>query len=196
MKKAKRNSVLTIIVFILVLALGTFTVVQGLGKNQIGKAENIILGLDLAGGVSITYQIKEDNPTDQEIRDTIERLQQRADVYSTDSNVYKEGNNRINIEIPGVSDASKILEELGKPGALEFLDEDNYSKYASGQEYETVLTGSDVKNASAAIDNSGTVQEYVVQLAFSDEGTKKFADATTANVGKRIYIIHPGSRGV
>ena len=109
MKKAKRNSVLTIIVFILVLALGTFTVVQGLGKNQIGKAENIILGLDLAGGVSITYQIKEDNPTDQEIRDTIERLQQRADVYSTDSNVYKEGNNRINIEIPGVSDASKNL---------------------------------------------------------------------------------------
>ncbi len=192
MKKAKRNSVLTIIVFILVLALGTFTVVQGLGKNQIGKAENIILGLDLAGGVSITYQIKEDNPTDQEIRDTIERLQQRADVYSTDSNVYKEGNNRINIEIPGVSDASKILEELGKPGALEFLDEDNYSKYASGKEYETVLTGSDVKNASAAIDNSGTVQEYVVQLAFSDEGTKKFADATTANVGKRIYIIYDG----
>ena len=189
MKKAKRNSVLTIIVFILVLALGTFTVVQGLGKNQIGKAENIILGLDLAGGVSITYQIKEDNPTDQEIRDTIERLQQRADVYSTDSNVYKEGNNRINIEIPGVSE---ILEELGKPGALEFLDEDNYSKYASGQEYETVLTGSDVKNASAAIDNSGTVQEYVVQLAFSDEGTKKFADATTANVGKRIYIIYDG----
>lgn len=192
MKKAKRNSVLTVIVFILVLALGTFTVVQGLGKNQIGKAENIILGLDLAGGVSITYQIKEDNPTDQEIRDTIERLQQRADVYSTDSNVYKEGSNRINIEIPGVSDASKILEELGKPGALEFLDEDNYSKYASGQEYETVLTGSDVKNASAAIDNSGTVQEYVVQLAFSDEGTKKFADATTANVGKRIYIIYDG----
>ena len=192
MKKAKRNSVLTVIVFILVLALGTFTVVQGLGKNQIGKAENIILGLDLAGGVSITYQIKEDNPTDQEIRDTIERLQQRADVYSTDSNVYKEGNNRINIEIPGVSDASKILEELGKPGALEFLDEDNYSKYASGQEYETVLTGSDVKNASAAIDNSGTVQEYVVQLAFSDEGTKKFTDATTANVGKRIYIIYDG----
>ena len=192
MKKAKRNSVLTIIVFILVLALGTFTVVQGLGKNQIGKAENIILGLDLAGGVSITYQIKEDNPSEQDVRDTVQRLQQRADVYSTDSNVYKEGSNRINIEIPGVSDANKILEELGKPGALEFLDEDNYSKYASGQEYETVLTGSDVKNASAAIDNSGTVQEYVVQLAFTDEGTKKFADATTANVGKRIYIIYDG----
>lgn len=192
MKKAKRNSVLTIVIFILVLALGTYTAVQGLGKHHIGKAENIILGLDLAGGVSITYQIKEDNPSEQEIRDTIQRLQQRADVYSTDSNVYKEGSDRISIEIPGVSDANKILEELGKPGALEFVDEDNYTKFASGQEYETLLTGSDVKNASVAIDNSSAVQEYVVQLAFNDEGTKKFADATTANVGKRIYIIYDG----
>lgn len=179
-------------IIILVLLVGlSLTAIFGMNGKGYGSAKDINLGLDLAGGVSITYQIKEDNPTDQ-ICDTIERLQQRADVYSTDSNVYKEGNNRINIEIPGVSDASKILEELGKPGALEFLDEDNYSKYASGQEYETVLTGSDVKNASAAIDNSGTVQEYVVQLAFSDEGTKKFADATTANVGKRIYIIYDG----
>ncbi len=190
MKKAKRNSVLTIIIFLAVLALGTFTTVQGLGKHHIGKAENIILGLDLAGGVSITYQIKEDNPSEQDIRDTIQRLQQRADTYSTDSNVYKEGSDRISIEIPGVSDANQILLDLGKPGALEFLDEDNYQKFTAGEEYEAVLTGSDVKNASAAIDNSGTIQEYVVQLAFSDEGTKKFADATTANVGKRIYIIY------
>ena len=190
MKKAKRNSVLTIIIFLAALALGTFTTVQGLGKHHIGKAENIILGLDLAGGVSITYQIKEDNPSDQDIRDTIQRLQQRADTYSTDSNVYKEGSDRISIEIPGVSDANQILLDLGKPGALEFLDEDNYEKFTAGEEYEAVLTGSDVKNASAAIDNSGTIQEYVVQLAFSDEGTKKFADATTANVGKRIYIIY------
>lgn len=192
MKKAKRNSVLTIIIFIAVLVLGTYTTIQGLGKHHIGKAENIILGLDLAGGVSITYQIKEDNPSDQDVRDTVQRLQQRADTYSTDSNVYREGSDRISIEIPGVSDANQILQDLGKPGALEFIDEDNYTKFASGEEYETLLTGSDVKNASAAIDNSGTVQEYVVQLAFSDEGTKKFADATTENVGKRIYIIYDG----
>ncbi|MBR1866409.1 MAG: protein translocase subunit SecD [Lachnospiraceae bacterium] len=192
MKKAKRNSVLTILIFILALALGTFTTVVGLGKEHIGTAENIILGLDLAGGVSITYQIKDENPTDQEISDTVERLQMRADTYSTDSNVYREGSDRISIEIPGVTDANKILEELGKPGALEFMDEDNYSKYIAGEDYETVLTGSDVKNASAAIDNSGTVREYVVQLVFSDEGTTKFAEATTANVGKRIYIIYDG----
>lgn len=192
MKKVKRNSVLTLIVFVIALALGTYTTVQGLGKHHIGKAENIILGLDLAGGVSITYEIEEDNPTEQEINDTVDRLQQRADTYSTDSNVYKEGSNRISIEIPGVTDANEILEDMGKPGALEFLDEDNYSKFAAGEEYEVVLSGSDIKNASASIDNSGTVKEYVVELAFNDEGTKKFAEATAANIGKPIYIIYDG----
>lgn len=192
MKKVTRNSVLTLLVFVIALALGTYTTVQGLGKHHIGKAENIILGLDLAGGVSITYEIEEDNPTEQEINDTVDRLQQRADTYSTDSNVYKEGSNRISIEIPGVTDANKILEDMGKPGALEFLDENNYAKFAAGEEYEVVLSGSDIKNAGATIDNSGTVKEYVVELAFNDEGTKKFAEATAANIGKPIYIIYDG----
>lgn len=192
MKKVKRNSVLTLIVFVIALALGTYTTVQGLGKHHIGKAENIILGLDLAGGVSITYEIEEDNPTEQEINDTVDRLQQRADSYSTDSNVYREGSNRISIEIPGVTDANEILEDMGKPGALEFLDEDNYAKFAAGEEYEVVLSGSDIKNASATIDNTGTVKEYVVELAFNDAGTQKFAEATAANIGKPIYIIYDG----
>ena len=141
MKKAKRDSVLAIVIFILALALGTYTTVVGLGKEHVGTAENIILGLDLAGGVSITYEIEEKDATSQEISDTRTRLQQRADVYSTDSNVYMSGSDRISIEIPGVSDAAKILEELGKPGALEFLDQENYEKFAAGEEYEACVTG-------------------------------------------------------
>lgn len=192
MKKAKRNSILTLLVFVAVLALGTYTTVQGLGKEHVGTAENIILGLDLAGGVSITYEVVEDNPSQQDINDTISRLQQRADTYSTDSSVYQEGSNRISIEIPGVSDANEILQDMGKPGALEFMDQENFEKFAAGEEYEVVLDGSDIGSASAAIDSSGTVREYVVQLSMNDAGTKKFADATTANVGKPIYIIYDG----
>lgn len=192
MKKAKRNSVLTLLVFVLALALGIYTTIVGLGSDKIGTAKNIVLGLDLAGGVSITYQIEDENPSEQEIKDTIDRLQMRVDSYSTEGNVYKEGTNRISIEIPGVSDANTILEELGKPGALEFMDEVNYEKFATGQEYEVILSGSDVKSASAGVDTSGTTKEYVVQLAFNDSGTQKFADGTAANIGKRIYIIYDG----
>ncbi len=193
MKKAKRNSVLIILVFILALALGVYTAAVGLGKHHIGAAENIVLGLDLAGGVSITYEVVEDNPTQQEIDDTIERLQMRVDGYSTDGSVYQEGTDRISIEIPGVTDANQILEELGKPGALEFLDETNYELYATGQEYEALLTGSDVKAAAAAIDNSGTTTEHIVELAFNDAGTEKFAEATKNNIGKVIYILYDGA---
>lgn len=192
MKKAKRDSVLTLLIFVAVLALGTFTTVKGLGKEHVGTAKNIILGLDLAGGVSITYEIEEDNPSQQDISDTINRLQLRADTYSTDSSVYQEGLNRISIEIPGVSDANEILQDMGKPGALEFMDQENYEKFAAGEEYEIVLGGSDISSANAAIDSSGTVREYVVQLTMNDEGTKKFADATTANIGRPIYIIYDG----
>ncbi|MDO5157052.1 MAG: protein translocase subunit SecD [Eubacteriales bacterium] len=192
MKKAKRNSVLTILIFIVALALGTFTTVSGLGKHHIGAAENIILGLDLAGGVSITYEIEEEDASAQDISDTITRLQRRVDTYSTEGNVYQTGSNRISIEIPGVSDAGKILAELGKPGALEFVDLNNYQRFAGGDEYEACVSGSDVKNAVAAIDSSGTVKENVVQLAFNEEGTKKFAEATAANVGKQIFILYDG----
>jgi len=192
MKKLKRDSMLTLVVFVLALALGAFTTIKGLGKNEIGAAENIILGLDLAGGVSITYEIEEEDASAQDISDTITRLQRRVDTYSTEGNVYQTGSNRISIEIPGVTDAATILAELGKPGALEFVTLNNYQRMMGGDEYEACVTGSDVKNATAAIDTSGTVKENVVQLAFTDEGTKKFAQATKENIGKQIYIIYDG----
>ena len=81
---------------------------------------DIKLGLDLDGGVSITYQTTEENPSQQDMDDTIYKLQKRAEGYSSEAEVYQEGSNRINIDIPGVSDANEILEELGKPGSLQF----------------------------------------------------------------------------
>ena len=137
MKKSK--SILSLLLaVILIVGLG-FTVITGIGKSKSGAMKNIKLGLDLAGGVSITYQVKDKNPTKEEMSDTIYKLQKRVEQYSTEASVYQEGNDRINIEIPGVTDANKILDELGKPGSLSFQTADG----------ETVLTGTDVKSASA-----------------------------------------------
>lgn len=142
--------------------------------------DDIKLGLDLAGGVSITYQATEENPSAEEMSDTIYKLQQRVQNYSTEAEVYQEGNNRINIDIPGVSDANAILEELGKPGSLSFVDE-------SGN---VILTGDQVATAKAGISEQNGVKEYIVSLTFTDEGTAAFAAATTENVGKHIGIIY------
>lgn len=146
------------------------------------SAKNTVkLGLDLAGGVSITYQTVDPNPSDVDMEDTIYKLQKRVQNYSTEAEVYREGNNRINIDIPGVSDANAVLEELGKPGSLYFMD----------PEGNIVVDGTMVKAAQAGItEDQQNNKEYIVQLSFNDEGTKKFADATTKYVGQQIYIVY------
>ncbi len=144
---------------------------------------DIKLGLDLEGGVSITYETVITDPTDEELSDTIYKLQQRVQAYSTEAEVYQEGSNRINIDIPGVSDANAILEELGKPGSLVFTD----------SEGKVLMTGDQVASAKAGIidDNTGN-PSYIVELTLTDEGTVNFATATEENIGKNIAIIYDG----
>ena len=177
----KSRGVINLILTVVVICLLGFTSVVGFGATGAGAAKNIKLGLDLAGGVSITYQVKDENPTEEEMKDTIYKLQKRVEQYSTEATVYQEGSDRINIEIPGVSDANAILEELGKPGSLEFQD----------AEGNVVLEGTDIKTASAKTsqDNMGNKQ-YIVELNLTDEGKTKFAEATEANIGKQIAIVY------
>lgn len=180
----KTGGVLRLGAAVLALVVLTYVAVLGIGFEQSGSAYDIKLGLDLAGGVSITYQATEDNPSATDMADTIYKLQLRAQSYSSEAEVYQEGINRINVDIPDVTDANEILEDLGKPGSLSFQD-------SEGNE---VLTGTDVKSAEAGIvtkDNSST-KEYVVNLTLNDEGTKKFAEVTAANVDKIISIIYDG----
>lgn len=181
---SKKKGIITLVVSVLALIGFTFVTVFGLDSGKTGSASNIKLGLDLAGGVSITYEVVgEENPSAEDMSDTIFKLQQRADNYSTEAQVYQEGSNRINIEIPGVSDANAILEELGSPGSLVFLDKD-------GNE---VLSGTDVADAQAVYEtNSMGNQDPVVALTLTEEGTKKFAEATKAALPNHdiIYIIY------
>lgn len=144
------------------------------------NAKNIKLGLDLNGGVSITYQTVEEDPTAEQMSDTVYKLQLKAQSYSTEAQVYQEGKNRINIDIPGATDANEILAELGEPGTLQFADEDG----------NVLLTGDDVKTATAGMTNQNNNREYVIELIFTEEGASKFAEATKNNVGKRIFIIY------
>ena len=161
---------------ILLFAVGLF------GFLGYDTMDSIKLGLDLAGGVSITYQAVEANPSDEDMADTVYKLQQRVQNYSTEAEVYREGANRINIDIPGVSDANAILQDLGKPGSLMFIDE-------TGQ---VILTGDQVATAKVGQTEQNGIRSYVVSLTFTPEGTTSFAEATTKNVGKQIAIIYDG----
>lgn len=202
MKKTKRKAVINLIIFFLLLAGGIYMAIAGVGKNESGKTANVPLGLDLQGGLSVTYEIQDEKPSKDEIDATVDKLQRRVDAYSSEGEVYQEGDDRITVEIPLNTekvDAHDVLDELGQPGQLLFLDSENYTIWQQNQNngtndaYEAVLTGSDIKNAQAGVDDSGTVKDYVVQLQFTEEGTQKFATATSANIGKPIYIIYDGA---
>ena len=183
----KRNSsgkyIAGLILLIALCVFGAFITTKGITKKKIGRASNIELGLDLAGGVSITYEVDGKNVSDSDMKDTVYKLQKRVEGYSTEAEVYQEGKDRINIEIPGVTDANEILKELGTPGSLEFLDSTGYTAFSQGNDYTPLLTGSDVKAAQAYTDtNSQEDTPYGVQLTFTDEGSTKFYDATSANI--------------
>ena len=183
----KKKGILTLIAFIVILAGLGYVSVFGVGENKSGSASRVKQGLDLAGGVSITYQVVgEEEPSSADMSDTIYKLQKRVENYSTEAQVYQEGSDRINIEIPGVSDANAVLEELGKPGSLSFQD-------SAGN---VVLEGTDVSDAQAGYQtNSLGNQEPVVQLTLTENGKIKFAEATKKAAPTRdiIYIIYDGS---
>ncbi len=148
-----------------------------------GGEMSIPLGLDLSGGVSITYQIVDENPTEEDMSDTIYKLQKRVEGYSTESTVYQVGEDRITVEIPGVSDANTILEELGNPGSLEFTTEDG----------DVFMTGDQISNAEVAVseDLYGN-KEYVVALTMTEEGAQIFAETTQKYLGRCLPIVYDG----
>ena len=215
---SKSKSILAIVLIVLCAAFFGYMDYAGIGADKAGSANEIKLGLDLAGGVSITYQaVGDEEPSSQDMDDTVYKLQQRVENYSTEAQVYKEGSDRITIEIPGVYDANSILQELGRPGTLYFIrqyasdgslnyttgiKEDGTSGYVLNHTLDEitadgkiVLVGTDVADAQAGgvKDSMGNV-EIVVSLSFTPEGSEKFAQATKeayAN-GETIAIYYDG----
>lgn len=184
MKQSKTKSAIVLVILLALLALFGYTAAFGWGETKSGSGEDIKLGLDLEGGVSITYQVVgEEDPSAADMSDTIYKLQKRVEGYSTEAQVYQEGSDRISIEIPGVADANEILSELGRPGSLEFYDVNG----------ELVLEGTDVVDAQAGSSQNdmGNV-DYEVRLTLTDEGAEKFSEATKAAAPNHdpIFIVY------
>ena len=181
MKKSKAAVILAFFLAALV-GLGYYASII-LSSTGVGKDMSIPLGLDLSGGVSITYQVVDENPSAEDMSDTIYKLQKRVESYSTEATAYQVGDDRITVEIPGVQDANKILEELGNPGSLEFQKPDG----------TVFMTGDMVEDAQGATttDRYGNKQ-YIVSLKLTDEGAKVFGEVTSENIGNRLPIVYDG----
>jgi SecD/SecF fusion protein len=216
--KKKQGVIALVLMLAAIIFFGWYT--AGILKRTVkGKKDSIKLGLDLAGGASITYKVVGKTPTDTELDDTVTKLKSRIENdlgsnTTTEADVYKIGKTRIGVEIPGVKNADELLEQLGTPGNLYFIAQtgsdgsDNYTVNSSG-EYELakgktldslkkdgsiVLSGKDVKTAEGGYTSNSTTgnQEPIVQLSLNKSGTKKFAEATKNAVGKTIGIYYDG----
>ncbi len=208
------------IAFVVLTALLIYEAVIILSSTGKGADQNIKLGLDLAGGVSIMYEVDGDTPTEEQMNDTIYKLQQRiqndlGESQTTEASVYKVGDNRIAVEIPGVTDANAILEELGTPGDLYFIaqtnsaGEQNYSYDSTTGQYvlnkdisaleadgSVVLTGSEVSSATSGYNTDQTTggKQPIVQITLDSKGREAFSNATTKaySAGESIGIYYDG----
>ena len=224
MKRMKKKTGILVLVILAVIIgfLGWYT--SGVLTNTIkGNQKGLKLGLDLAGGVSITYEADKAHPSTQDMEDTIQKLQSRIEndlsdkASTTEANVYKIGDNRIGVEIPGVKDANAILDELGTPGNLYFIRQkdangsENYTYDSTKKAYalaegktiegliksgDVILTGTDVKTAKAGYKQDSTTNnnEPAVSVTFKKSGATKFGEATTtaAASNQTIGIYYDG----
>ena len=206
MKYSKGKNIIIFILMLVLIAGCCFTAGFGWGKTKSGAAENIILGLDLKGGVSITYKVKDGQEyTKEDFEDTKYKLSLRVSDYSTEAEVYQEGDDRITVDVPGADNAEEVLEEIGKPGSLYFatlvskedpLEEGEksvkaFDKYGQEHEFKVWVSGDQVDDAVARtqVDDNNN-REEVVSLTFNDAGAKAFKEATTEYLKDTIYIIY------
>ncbi|MDE7298502.1 MAG: protein translocase subunit SecD [Lachnospiraceae bacterium] len=220
--KEKQKGILSIVLTVVIIAVTGFIAVCGIGSDKLGSMADVKLGLDLAGGVSITYEAVKADPTAQEMEDTFYKMQLRAQDFNSEAAVYREGDKRINVDIPDVTDANEVLEKLGDAGMIYFI----YGQSAEGKaniEYsaaaegyvltrplediiadgDVVIDGSCISGAEPVIgQNSLGANTYEVSLSLNDAGKAKFADATayaynyynmsTVSVRNIIAIVYDG----
>lgn len=171
------------LLLMLVVALGLSALTYyGIGKDKRFSVNDIQQGLDLSGGVDIVYEADKQNVSDEEMSAAISLLQGRLDWNGwAEAEAAQEGTNRIRVQIPGVEDAEKAIQEIGQTAQLLFVDEAG----------NVLLTGDMVKNATkqvGATTQNGPSAPYV-SLEFNDEGAQRFAQATADNIGKKIMIV-------
>jgi SecD/SecF fusion protein len=167
--KTRVKKILSIVI-IAVVVIGWYASCFGLGSINNLK-DSLKYGLDIDGGVYVVLKADTGNMSDAKVKkvmdQTKEVLNRRVNAMGvSEASVSVEGKNRLRVEMPGVKDAKQAINRIGKTAKLRFTLADG----------TTIMTGSDVKNATASQDqeNGG----YKIVLKLSSAGQSKFADAT------------------
>jgi preprotein translocase subunit SecD len=195
-------------ILILAGAAGFLATPDGPGKVPIGfvKGLAIRLGLDLQGGSQLIYEadlagVRSDEKEEamEGARDVIER---RVNAFGvSEPLVQVQGENRIVVELPGITDINQAVAEIGKTPFLEFreqaspeqlaalppLDPESDPALALQQQFvPTGLSGAQFERADVQFEQSGRPS---ILLSFNGEGQQLFAEITKRNLGKPVAIF-------
>ena len=186
-KNLRLRALVSLAAILVVIAISAYLALFGFGKGTMINylkpwGEAISLGLDLRGGVYTVYEAENDGSLefDEKMNSTVSILMSRLTRQGfTEATVTRQGEDRIRVEIPNVSDPNEILRIIGTPAQLEFVDEAG----------NVIIEGAMVKNAAASQDENG---KPCIAFELNDEGAKLFAEGTAANLGKVISITLDG----
>ncbi len=186
-KNARARALVSLAAILVVIVVAAYLALFGFGKGTMITylkpwGEAISLGLDLRGGVYTVYAAENDGSFefDEKMNSTVGILMSRLTRQGfTEATVTRQGEDRIRVEIPNVSDPNEILRIIGTPAQLNFVDEAG----------NVIIEGSMVKNAGASQDENG---KPCIAFELNDEGAKLFAEGTAANLGKVISITLDG----
>ncbi len=181
--------------------------------------KHINLGLDLQGGMHLLLKVDTSHLEGKAKLDACDRatevIRNRIDEFGVrETSIQKQGEDEIVVQLPGVTDRQRAIDLIGKTAMLEFkivsndtdklreaiagtVPEGYELKYAQEEneplllEKKAVLVGDSLTNASVRFDQS-QFSEPIVALQFNPAGSRKFAEVTAANVGKRLAIVLDG----
>lgn len=201
----------SIIKFLAIIAVITVIVYAGIAglpfsdsfkifgvKNDGGVTQ----GLDLKGGSVIVFEADADNPSEQDMDTVVQTIRKRLDLQGyTEATVELQGSNKVRVELPDVQNTDEAVKTLGSTAQLVFAEEvtqdPNDGSKVSVADDKIVMTGDQVDNATAEYgkaDSSATAKNaYYISLKLTDDGQKKFSEATGRLVGKPIYIVMDNS---
>jgi preprotein translocase subunit SecD len=145
----------------------------------------------------------------QAVDQSIQIIERRVnEIGLVEPTIQREGLDRILVQVPGLQDPSHLKELLGKTAKLDFrmvdlsmtpeqaaqshpADAEILPGEQPGQNYliekRVLVSGADLVDAQAGFDP--TNNEPVVNFRFNSSGARKFAEVTTANIGKPFAIV-------
>ena len=172
----KRTVIFSVVVLIIGLSAYILSYGASMGSYDVIPVRDAIkYGLDLRGGVYVVLEAKPREGvvvSDEMLSRAVATIRNRVDALGVSEPVIaRQGENRIRVELPDITDSQSAVEMIGKTAQLRFL----------GPDGEEVLTGDNVRNAEAVYQTEPSgFKEPVVSLELDSEGAKSFADVTGA----------------